>query len=120
MRSDIQALFSLARMTSSSQVETSQASPMSTIILPIHAQVSDLPQSPADETNLSSDFRMIPLGDLDLRSEIHQTTVSRRRTGRGYTGRIYSACVDGKNSKKTVALYQGRAAEEVCFHPGIP
>ncbi|KAJ7358193.1 hypothetical protein DFH08DRAFT_848027 [Mycena albidolilacea] len=56
---------------------------------------------------------MIPLGDLDLRSEIHQATVSRRRTGRGYTRRIYSAYVDGKNSKKTVALYQGRAAEEV-------
>ncbi|KAJ6592695.1 hypothetical protein B0H19DRAFT_1088348 [Mycena capillaripes] len=58
------------------------------------------------------DFRMIPLGDLDLRHEVNRGVIDIRRR-RGCTARVYSARVDGRDSKMTVALYQGRTAEEV-------
>ncbi|KAJ6523916.1 hypothetical protein DFH09DRAFT_1190084 [Mycena vulgaris] len=61
------------------------------------------------------DFRTIPLGDLDLRQEIHGSMVN-RRSRRGYARRIYHARIDGRNSKMTIALYQGKAAEKVWWH----
>ncbi|KAJ7041112.1 hypothetical protein C8F04DRAFT_169961 [Mycena alexandri] len=66
---------------------------------------------------LPSDFRMIPLGDIDLQKEIHLNeisgTVSRQRAA-GTVRRLYSAKIEGKNSNMTVALYQGENAEDVC------
>ncbi|KAJ6522009.1 hypothetical protein B0H19DRAFT_1386766 [Mycena capillaripes] len=57
-----------------------------------------------------SDFRMLPVADIDLQHETHLDTgtgiVDRRRGVR----RIYSARVGGQNT--TVAMYQGPGAEE--------
>ncbi|KAJ7300934.1 hypothetical protein DFH08DRAFT_122002 [Mycena albidolilacea] len=60
-----------------------------------------------------SDFRMIPLGDIDLRHEIQvdQGVVGRRR-GQGCIRRVYSAKVQSRKSDFTVAMYQGDGAEE--------
>ncbi|KAJ7906399.1 hypothetical protein B0H13DRAFT_2506341 [Mycena leptocephala] len=49
------------------------------------------------------DFRMIPMGDIDLLEEIHLNNE---------TGVVYSAKIDGRKSGVTVALYQGDGAEE--------
>jgi hypothetical protein len=57
--------------------------------------------------------RMIPLEDIDLRHEIRvdgDTGVVERAVVR----RVYSARVEGRKSKFTVAMYQGNGAEEVC------
>ncbi|KAJ7142252.1 hypothetical protein C8R44DRAFT_760419 [Mycena epipterygia] len=62
--------------------------------------------------SVRQDFRMIPLGDLDLRHEIGGDIVHARRR-RGYVKRIYHARIEGRNANSTVALYQGQAAEEV-------
>ncbi|KAJ7120210.1 hypothetical protein C8R44DRAFT_877658 [Mycena epipterygia] len=61
-----------------------------------------------------SDFRTIPLGDLDLRNEIRLENggVVTRQYGRGTARRIYSARIDGKQSDMTVAVYEGKNAEE--------
>jgi hypothetical protein len=59
---------------------------------------------------------MIPLGEIDLKNEIHQDTGSaevRRRGGRRSVRRVYSARIHGCPSNMTVALYQGDTAEEV-------
>ncbi|KAJ7095655.1 hypothetical protein C8R44DRAFT_718234 [Mycena epipterygia] len=63
---------------------------------------------------IPSDFRTIPLGDLDLRSEIRLDDfgVVNRQHGLGTARRIYSARVDGRQSDMTVAVYQGGNAEE--------
>ncbi|KAF7377046.1 hypothetical protein MSAN_00122700 [Mycena sanguinolenta] len=66
--------------------------------------------------SLPSDFRMIPMGDIDLRYPIRVD----ERTGVAYSRpperacarRLYSAKVDGRNSTLTVAVYQGNGAEE--------
>ncbi|KAJ6600590.1 hypothetical protein DFH09DRAFT_1303037 [Mycena vulgaris] len=60
-----------------------------------------------------SDFRMIRLGDIDLRREIRLN----RRTGvverqRRCIRSVYSARIEGRNSDMTVALDQGDGAEE--------
>ncbi|KAJ7186213.1 hypothetical protein GGX14DRAFT_485662 [Mycena pura] len=62
-----------------------------------------------------SDFRVIPLGDLDLRQEIRLDGTSgivHRRNGRASVRRMYSARIRGINSKMTVAIYQGENSEE--------
>ncbi|KAJ7211859.1 hypothetical protein C8J57DRAFT_1483764 [Mycena rebaudengoi] len=56
-----------------------------------------------------SDFRMIPLGDIDLQHEIRLNN----RTGR--VRRVYAARVKGRQSNMTVAMYQGhRMAAGYC------
>ncbi|KAJ7111710.1 hypothetical protein C8R44DRAFT_882772 [Mycena epipterygia] len=61
-----------------------------------------------------TDFRVIPMGDLALRSEIrlNRDCVMHRRDVRHSVRRIYSARIHGCNSKMTVAVYQGDKAEE--------
>ncbi|KAJ7315706.1 hypothetical protein DFH08DRAFT_419117, partial [Mycena albidolilacea] len=62
-----------------------------------------------------SDFRMIPLGDIDLRHEIQVDSdkgVVGRQGKRICARRIYTAKVAGHKSKVTVAMYQGNSAEE--------
>ncbi|KAJ7127725.1 hypothetical protein C8R44DRAFT_873534 [Mycena epipterygia] len=63
---------------------------------------------------IPSDFRMIPLGDLDLRNEIHleHSGVVNRRRGMHPARRVYNARIEGKQSDMTVAVYQGENAEE--------
>ncbi|KAJ7863402.1 hypothetical protein B0H13DRAFT_2565184 [Mycena leptocephala] len=63
-----------------------------------------------------SDFRMIPMGDIDLLEEIclnNETgVVGRHHPERTRVRRMYSARVDGRKSGVTVAMYQGDGAEE--------
>ncbi|KAJ7227978.1 hypothetical protein B0H12DRAFT_1148214 [Mycena haematopus] len=66
-----------------------------------------------------SDFRMIPMGDIDLRHEIRVD----KRTGavnydrhQARVRRMYSARVQGRKSALTVAMYQGNGAEEEWRH----
>ncbi|KAF7344847.1 hypothetical protein MVEN_01646400 [Mycena venus] len=65
---------------------------------------------------IPSDFRMIPLGDLDLRHEIRlepgSNTVFRRQECRCLR-RIYSTRLYGHQSNMTAAVYQGNNAAEV-------
>ncbi|KAJ7616606.1 hypothetical protein FB45DRAFT_230778 [Roridomyces roridus] len=63
------------------------------------------------------DFRMIPLGDIDLRDLIDGPGgVYRRLHKMGCVKRIYSARVDGRDSPMTVALYTGEDAKEEWSH----
>ncbi|KAF7340628.1 hypothetical protein MSAN_02134700 [Mycena sanguinolenta] len=67
--------------------------------------------------SLPSDFRMIPLADIDLRHEIRLdnsmgAAYSRPRE-RARVRRLYSAKVEGRKSTLTVAMYQGDDAEQV-------
>ncbi|KAJ6544534.1 hypothetical protein B0H19DRAFT_1261992 [Mycena capillaripes] len=60
-----------------------------------------------------SDFRMIPLGDIDLQREIYVsygTGIVDRQYERQGVRRLYSARLGGQNT--TVAIYQGPGAEE--------
>ncbi|KAJ7147410.1 hypothetical protein C8R43DRAFT_530072 [Mycena crocata] len=60
------------------------------------------------------DFRMIPLGDIDLQHEIrlgNGTGVVGRRSRGTCVRRMYSAKIHGKMSNMTVALYLGDKAE---------
>ncbi|KAJ7127750.1 hypothetical protein C8R44DRAFT_873550 [Mycena epipterygia] len=61
-----------------------------------------------------SDFRTIPLGDVDLRNEIHleHSGVVNRQRGLRPARRVYTARIEGKQSDMTVAVYQGENAEE--------
>ncbi|KAJ6459474.1 hypothetical protein C8R47DRAFT_1226611 [Mycena vitilis] len=82
-------------------------------------------------SDVPSDFRMIPLGDIDLLREIHlnDSEANRPQRERACVKRMYSAKVDGRKSRTTVALYQGDGAEEEwrqdiakymsCRHPNI-
>lgn len=62
-----------------------------------------------------ADFRPIPLGDLDLRNEIHlnEGGVINRHGALCTARRIYSVRIEGRKSNMTAALYQGQNAEEV-------
>jgi hypothetical protein len=60
------------------------------------------------------------ISDLDLQSEIHQTTVSRWRTGHGYTRHIYSACVDGKIQQRPWPYTKGRPWRRYVFTLEFP
>ncbi|KAJ6459478.1 hypothetical protein C8R47DRAFT_140747 [Mycena vitilis] len=72
----------------------------------------------ASTPDVPSDFRMIPLGDIDLLREIHvkKSQVIKPPRERGCVRRVYSAKVDGRKSGTTVALYQGDGAEEEWRH----
>ncbi|KAJ7147405.1 hypothetical protein C8R43DRAFT_529824 [Mycena crocata] len=61
-----------------------------------------------ESTSLPADFRTIPLGDINLEKEI-LGVLWRRGSG---CRRIYSARIDGKKSKMTVAMYQGDNAKD--------
>ncbi|KAJ7211457.1 hypothetical protein C8J57DRAFT_309284 [Mycena rebaudengoi] len=64
---------------------------------------------------IPSDFRRLPMGDLDLRAEIyldHHSSVVYRRGNQASARRMYSTRVRGIDSNMTVALYQGNNAEE--------
>ncbi|KAJ7806613.1 hypothetical protein B0H14DRAFT_2875416, partial [Mycena olivaceomarginata] len=61
------------------------------------------------------DFRVIPLGDLDLRHEIilkAGSVAAHRRRGRVSARRMYSVHLHGSRSGMTAAVYQGDGAEE--------
>ncbi|KAJ7439636.1 hypothetical protein B0H11DRAFT_2102129 [Mycena galericulata] len=64
----------------------------------------------------SSDFRVVPLGDLDLRNEIRlddsKSGVVHKQYLKNPVRRIYTARIDGRQSDMTVAVYQGPQAEE--------
>ncbi|KAF7340614.1 hypothetical protein MSAN_02133100 [Mycena sanguinolenta] len=67
--------------------------------------------------SLPSDFRMIPLADIDLRHEIRLdnsmgAAYSRPRE-RARVRRLYSAKIEGRKSTLTVAMYQGDNAEQI-------
>jgi hypothetical protein len=65
-----------------------------------------------------TDFRLIPLGDLNLLQEIGihcGANVVHRKNGGNSVRRMYSARVHGCKANMTVALYQGSGAEDVCF-----
>ncbi|KAJ7017085.1 hypothetical protein C8F04DRAFT_1093665 [Mycena alexandri] len=61
-----------------------------------------------------SDFAEIPLGSIDLRHQIrpggYHGVVGRRE--RGCVRRVYIANIKGRNPDMTVAVYQGKGAEE--------
>ncbi|KAJ7928236.1 hypothetical protein B0H13DRAFT_2653121 [Mycena leptocephala] len=64
---------------------------------------------------MPSDFRMIPLGDIDLQHELRLnkgSAVVDHRCERASVRRVYSARIDGRNAPMTVAMYQGPGAEE--------
>ncbi|KAJ7858313.1 hypothetical protein B0H13DRAFT_1897616 [Mycena leptocephala] len=66
-----------------------------------------------------SDFRMIPLGDIDLQHELHLnkgSAVVDRRREQASVRRVYSARIDGRDAPTTVAMYQGPGAEEEWRH----
>ncbi|KAJ7017081.1 hypothetical protein C8F04DRAFT_1338578 [Mycena alexandri] len=61
------------------------------------------------------DFRMVPMGDIDLQQELimnkESWAVGRRRK-RTPVRRVYSAKLEGRSTALTVAVYQGEGAEE--------
>ncbi|KAF7377049.1 hypothetical protein MSAN_00123000 [Mycena sanguinolenta] len=66
---------------------------------------------------LPADFRMIPMGDIDLRHQIRMdkcTDVAYSQHPRACVRRVHSAKarIDGRTKRVTVALYQGNDAEE--------
>ncbi|KAJ6462838.1 hypothetical protein C8R45DRAFT_1107910 [Mycena sanguinolenta] len=68
--------------------------------------------------SLPADFRMIPMGDIDLRREIRVNErmgcVAYSERQRACVRRMHSAkaIIAGRKSRVTVALYQGDGAEE--------
>jgi hypothetical protein len=60
---------------------------------------------------------MIPMGDINLLEEIRLNNetgfVGCHHPERTRVRRVYSAKIDGRNSGVTVAVYQGKGAEEV-------
>ncbi|KAF7337105.1 hypothetical protein MVEN_02148100 [Mycena venus] len=62
-----------------------------------------------------SDFRMIPLGDIDLQHEIrvdYYTGFVEWRREQTRVRRLYSARIEGRKAPATVAIYQGNSAKE--------
>ncbi|KAJ7927344.1 hypothetical protein B0H13DRAFT_2312744 [Mycena leptocephala] len=77
----------------------------------------------ATRLNVCTDFRMIPLGDIDLQHEFRLnkaegSVVVDHRRERTSVRRVYSARIDGRNAPMTVAMYQGPGAEELCSGGG--
>ncbi|KAF7330678.1 hypothetical protein MSAN_02453200 [Mycena sanguinolenta] len=68
--------------------------------------------------SLSPDFRVIPMGDIDLRHQIRMDermgSVAYSQWQRGCVRRVHSAKarIDGRQTRVTVAMYQGNDAEE--------
>ncbi|KAJ6462845.1 hypothetical protein C8R45DRAFT_1220383 [Mycena sanguinolenta] len=67
--------------------------------------------------SLPSDFRMIPMGDIDLRRQIRvneHTGVAYSHRQQTCVRRMHSANarIDGRKTRVTVAMYQGDGAEE--------
>ncbi|KAJ6452814.1 hypothetical protein C8R45DRAFT_638667 [Mycena sanguinolenta] len=68
--------------------------------------------------SLPPDFRMIPMGDIDLRHQIRVDeftgVVNTQPYKRACVRRMHSATarIDGRRTKVTVAFYQGNGAEE--------
>ncbi|KAJ6545257.1 hypothetical protein B0H19DRAFT_1075599 [Mycena capillaripes] len=61
------------------------------------------------------DFRVIPIGDLNLLKEIKhpsESLVVRRWKGRASTKRMYTARIPGFQSAMTAAVFQGEGAEK--------
>jgi hypothetical protein len=72
---------------------------------------------------MHTDFRMIPLGDIDLQHELRLnkgSAVVGRRHERASVRRVYSARIDGRNAPTTVAMYEGPGAEEVRLESVVP
>ncbi|KAJ7909719.1 hypothetical protein B0H13DRAFT_2661340 [Mycena leptocephala] len=61
---------------------------------------------------MPSDFRMIPMGEIDLQHEIGVDNESGLVFQSGYARQMCSAKVEGRQSSMTVAIYQGDRAEE--------
>ncbi|KAJ7063819.1 hypothetical protein C8F01DRAFT_1250091 [Mycena amicta] len=62
-----------------------------------------------------ADFRKIPLGDINLRRELRvddRSVSVYRRHEHGSVHRVYSARVEGRKGDMTVAMFQGKNAEE--------
>ncbi|KAJ7714537.1 hypothetical protein B0H16DRAFT_1702008 [Mycena metata] len=61
------------------------------------------------------DFRMIPIGDIDLQKEL---VINKKWSTIGHgrehdcVRRVYSAKMEGRNSNVTVAMYQGDGADD--------
>ncbi|KAF8158677.1 hypothetical protein K438DRAFT_1860956, partial [Mycena galopus ATCC 62051] len=58
------------------------------------------------------DFRMIPLGDLDLLHEIRLEDGPSMITRRRSTGKLYHVRLDGRVSPMTAVVYQGEEGEQ--------
>jgi hypothetical protein len=59
---------------------------------------------------------MIPMGEIDLQHEIrvgNESGFVYHQRQSGHVRRMYSAKVEGRESSRTVAIYQGDRAEEV-------
>ncbi|KAJ6518061.1 hypothetical protein C8R47DRAFT_4240 [Mycena vitilis] len=61
-----------------------------------------------------SNFRQIPLGDIDLRELRLERGSGCFVRERQSTCRVYAARVEGRNTGVTVAIYEGDGAKEVC------
>jgi hypothetical protein len=62
------------------------------------------------------DFRVVPLGDLNLVRRIGSGVGPRpegRRRGRAFVRRMYTARIHGSQSTMIAAVYQGDGAKEV-------
>ncbi|KAJ7725569.1 hypothetical protein B0H16DRAFT_1471809 [Mycena metata] len=65
--------------------------------------------------NAPPDFRIIPIGDLNLLHQLELCSgsgVARRRQGRTFVRRMYSAHIQGCKSNMAVTLYQGDGAKD--------
>ncbi|KAJ7050598.1 hypothetical protein C8F01DRAFT_1092255 [Mycena amicta] len=65
--------------------------------------------------SVGADFRKIPLGDINLQRELRvddQSVSVYRRREYGCVYRVYSARVEGRRADMTVAIFQGKNAEE--------
>ncbi|KAJ7467694.1 hypothetical protein FB451DRAFT_1259136 [Mycena latifolia] len=71
--------------------------------------------------SVSADFRMVPIGDIDLRklrtiTLNDDTGVVLRRHGQALVKRTYSSRLCGRNSSMTVIMYHGNGADEEWRH----
>jgi hypothetical protein len=119
---DTRAPFSPRQSTLSLQAGNSRASLMFIMLLPMLLRVSEdhtlLPSARKLTYRCWTDFRVIPLGDLNLLQEIgiHRgADVVHRKNGGNSARKMYTARVHGYKSNMTVALYQGDGAEDVGF-----
>ncbi|KAJ7761405.1 hypothetical protein B0H16DRAFT_1530974 [Mycena metata] len=61
---------------------------------------------------VSSDFRTIPLSDLNLERDVVSSSVFHRRHGQVGARRMYSARPDGREGNVAAAVYHGKAGEQ--------